>query len=213
MGYNYFGKLESNFTTYINLNKPIIIRCDAENVTKNLTLDMLNQNVGEFAYALIYTARELSKKFHTFVFCGTDEIDFIFTDGNNLKERFSNRKTQKIVSIMSQEVFLAFNHFYKYQSIYFDGKCFNIPFSKIYSYFVYRQKSTYCVNNTYLAKRNLDKFEYCNLSLENICKKLKEKCPNINRDYLYFQKGLIFLDGKMIEFEKYFDKNYIPIID
>jgi len=59
----------------------------------------------------------------------------------------------------------------------------------------------------------LDKFEYCNLSLENICKKLKEKCPNINRDYLYFQKGLIFLDGKMIEFEKYFDKNYIPIID
>ena len=193
MKYNYFGTLEYKFTNYIHLNKPIVIRLDGENVTKNKEIDMLNQDVGEFAYALIMMARILSKKFHTFVYCGMDEIDFIFTDTSGLKERFKNRKVQRLSSIMSQEVFFIFNQYYKYESIYFDAKCFNIPFSKIYSYFIYRQKSAWCVNNTYVAKRHLKKIDYADISLNEICEKLEKKCPEINRDYIYFKQGLIFL--------------------
>ena len=103
--------------------------------------------------------------------------------------------------------------FYKKNKIYFDAKTFNIPMEKVYSYIEYRQKSAFCVNTTYLAKRNLRKSDYVNIPLSMITPKLNEYVPYINKDYQYFQKGILYLNGHLIQLDDYLAKNQIMIID
>lgn len=213
MGYNYFGMIEDLYCSKISFFKPIVIRFDAENITKNKEFNILDVSIGDFAYALINTARVLSETYKTYVFCSTDEIDLIFINDTFLHKRFKNRKTQRISSIMSQMLSEVFHSFYKKNKIYFDAKTFNIPMEKVYSYIEYRQKSAFCVNTTYLAKRNLRKSDYVNIPLSMITQKLNEYVPYINKDYQYFQKGILYLNGHLIQLDDYLAKNQIMIID
>ena len=197
MGYNYFGMIEDLYCSKISFFKPIVIRFDAENITKNKEFNILDVSIGDFAYALINTARVLSETYKTYVFCSTDEIDLIFINDTFLHKRFKNRKTQRISSIMSQTLSEVFHSFYKKNKIYFDAKTFNIPMEKVYSYIEYRQKSAFCVN----------------IPLSMITQKLNEYVPYINKDYQYFQKGILYLNGHLIQLDDYLAKNQIMIID
>lgn len=206
--FNYFGMLESKYNRYINWDKPFVVRFDGVNVTKNLDIDMLDVNIGGFAYALIHTARILSKIYHTFVIVESDEISIIFQDTICLKNKFSSNKVQKISSIFSQEVFKIFNSLYSGNTIFFDAKSFNIPSEKIESYIKYREKSAKCVCHTYLAKRYLKKYMYAKQPLHVIIENLDKYCE-IPHNYQYLNQGILYFNGKYTTREECFSKSYI----
>lgn len=211
MGFNYFGMIEDIYSTKISTKKPCAIRLDGKNVTKNLNIHMFNENQGGFAYALIETAKELSKRYHALVFVSTDEIDLIFYDSKFLKDKFNSTKTQKISSLISQETFYLFNNKYNYGDIYFDARTFSMPEDKTTSYIKFRIKSTYAVSNTYVAKRNLPVKQRHRVPLKKVCKLLDNKCPNINRHYEYFESGFLFFNGQKVDKDKLLEHNILNL--
>ena len=203
MGFNYFGFMQDKYSTNISTSKASIIKLDGKDVTKNLNINMFDNNDGGFAYALINTAKYLSHKYNALVFVSTDEISLLFCNSKELESIFGTTKTQKISSLFSQDVARFFNTQYKgYSYIYFDAKTFCIPYEKIKSYINYTQKNTYCVSNTYIAKRCLPKSLRHNVSLDTLCNNLENVKINIDRECEYFKSGLIFFKGKKINREK-----------
>lgn len=210
--FNYFGMIEDNYCRYIGFNKPLVVRFDGVNITKNLNINMLDVNPGGFAYALINTARIMSEKYRCFAIAESDEISLVFAEPSMLKRKFSSNKVQKISSIFSQEIFEVFNTIYNGDTVYFDAKTFNIPFDKIESYIKYRQLSAKCVCNTYLAKRYLAPKYYRRRTLTDIIKNLDEHCEKTHH-YEYIMQGILYLNGKYITRESYFSNEYLTIID
>ena len=202
MRFNYFKTWENLYCKYFDKNKPLVLRFDAVSTTRSTEINIQHQDVGTFSYALINTAKELSLKYNTIVFCGTDEINLILID---IPQIFNNKKVQRISSVFSQEIFQIFNKYYKEKIIFFDGKCFNIPYDKIVSYIHYRQLSTKLVNYTYFAKRHLKKSQYVNQKLSVIETFVNNTDSYV--DYQYFQEGLTYLNGKLINIDDY--QNYI----
>ena len=211
MGFNYFGIIEDIYSTKISTKKPCAIRLDGKNVTKNLNIHMFNENQGGFAYALIETAKELSKRYHALVFVSTDEIDLIFYDSKFLKDKFNSIKTQKISSLISQETFYLFNNKYNYGNIYFDARTFSMPEDKTTSYIKFRIKCTYAVSNTYVAKRHLPVKQRHRVPLKKVCNLLDNKYPNMNRHYEYFESGFLFFNGQKIDKDKLLENNILNL--
>lgn len=213
MTFNYFESIADKYCRYLSFKKPLVIRFDGVNITKNRGIDMLDVSEGGFAYAIIKTAITLSKKYHAFTFVESDEISLVISDSSSIKRKFSSNKVQKVSSILSQEVFEIFNKLYRGDTVYFDAKAFNIPFEKIESYFIYRQKSALCVCSTYIAKRHLSYDKYCDLKLEQIIHNLDTYCKDIPHDYEYVKEGIIYYDGYYIDREDFFADNYVMLVD
>lgn len=209
MGFNYFGLIEDKYCYNVTLKKPIIVRLDGKGITKNLQINMLDESYGGFAYAMINTARDISEKYNALVSVSTDEINLIFYDSLVVYEMFKSTKVQKISSLISQEVFAIFNSYYKGNTVFFDARTFNVLDNKIKSYISYRSKTTFCVCNTYVAKRTMPVKDRHGVPLEKLCSILDERYPNIKRDYEYFKSGFIFFKGYKINKDKLLECDFI----
>lgn len=150
---SYFGMIEDKYSCKVSLNKPIIIRLDGKGVCKNSAINMYNDSIGEFAYALKITAREISKRYHCLVLISSDEISMIFLNSNVFYNKFNSCKCQKSSSLITQEVALLFNHHFKGNFIFFDARTFNINEDKVASYITFRTKSARNVSIHYIAKK------------------------------------------------------------
>ena len=199
MRFNYFKTIEDKYSCKVSLEKPIIIRLDGKDVTKNPSIDILSTEKKSFSDALKFTAKYLSLKYNCIVICSTDELSCIFLDGNEFKKRFKSNKCQKSSSLLSQEVFLIFNKYYEKSIIFFDARAFNIPRDKIVSYIKYRVISAKNVNITYLSKKAFPYILRKNkkmIQLENML--LNTRFSSIlNQEYI--NKGYIFFNGEIID--------------
>lgn len=194
--FNYFGMIEDRYSYNVTLKRPTVIRLDGKGITKDLKTNMLDENPGGFAYAMINTAKELSKRYEALVAVSTDEINLVFYDTEVLYNKFGSTKVQKISSLISQEVYSIFNNYYrKGKPVFFDARTFNILDEKIKSYIKYRKSCTYVVCNTYVAKRVMPKKRRHGVPLEKVRNILKKEYSHIEIDYEYFTEGFIFFKG------------------
>lgn len=150
---SYFGMVENKYSCKVSLNKPIIIRLDGKGVCKNSAINMYNESIGEFAYALKITAKEISRRYHCLVLISSDEISMIFLDSSVFYDKFNSCKCQKSSSLITQEVALLFNYHYNGNFIFFDARTFNINDDKVTSYITFRTKSAKNVSIHYIAKK------------------------------------------------------------
>lgn len=205
MGFNYFGFMQDKYSTNISNSKASIIKLDGKDVTKNLNINMFDKRKGGFANSLISVSKQLSYRYNAIVFVSTDEISLLFYNSKSLKPIYNTTKTQKISSLFSQEVARMFNDIYMGEYVYFDAKTFCIPEDKIKSYINYKEKNTYCVSNTYLAKRILPINLRHNLPLNELCTNLKNINLKFDLEDEYFKSGLIFFKGKEVDREHLLD--------
>lgn len=199
---SYFGMIENKYSCKVSLNKPIIIRLDGKGVCKNSAINMYNESIGGFAYALQITAREISKRYYSLVLISSDEISIIFLDNNVFYNKFNSCKCQKSSSLITQDISLLFNNHYNGNFIYFDARTFNIPEDKTLNYITFRTKSAKNVSIHYIAKKYIPFTERKGKKLSEIEHILKEHHSNhfnINDYHLY---GKAYFNGKEVDIKK-----------
>lgn len=202
MKFSYFAMIEDKYSCKISLNKPIIIRLDGKDITKNKSLNIYDESIGGFAYSLRITAREISILYNTLVIASTDEINVIFLDSDIFYDKFKSFKCQKSSSLIAQDVSLFFNNYFNGSRVYFDARTFNVLEEKLISYFKFRTKSTKNVGITYISKRLFPYNERKNKKCIELELLLKNNYPNALYDSDYFNYGEAYYQGKKVSLEK-----------
>lgn len=193
--FDYFKNVENRYKSKISLYRPVVIRLDGKNICKNKEINILDESEGSFAYVLKRTAKYLSFKYKCYVFIASDELNIVFGNPKSLYRHFKSVDTQKITSLIAQEVFYYFNKYFKKQLVYFDARIFVIPQDKFKSYLIYRRNCAMNVLTQYFAKLYLGKEYRINLKLEQIIENLKERCPEYDKRTSYQIEGFLYLNG------------------
>lgn len=207
---SYFYQIQKKYNMRVSTKSPLVIRLDGKNVTKDLSINFNYKYNGSFFDSFEKSAWYFSKKYHAYSLFGTDEINFIFPDPMLLIEDLDPTKvnhSNEIIALFIQYFFDYFNNNYKDNKIFFHGKCFSIPNSKINSYIKYRANSIRNVIITYILKRNNIKIG--NLKLHERIDKCKElgyydQIKNIEFGTLYF-------DSNKLDINEFFKGNKIII--
>ncbi len=203
---NYFFQIQKKYIMRVSKEKPLVIRLDGKDVTKNKSINIFYEYNGGFAYAMKNSAKYFSKRYSCICVFGSDEISFVFPNPNILiddldsdKSNFSN----EIIAIFAQYFFEYFNNLYKGDRIYWHAKCFSIPEGKIQSYIKYRSgiirnvMVTYflLINNINMGNQKLNKkIEKC-MEFENF----KKSSETIN--------GTAIFNGDEISLNKFIEEN------
>lgn len=203
--FDYFKNIENRYKSKISLNKPVIVRLDGKNVCKNKDINILDESNNSFASVLKRTAKYISYKYKCYVFVASDELNLIFCNPRILYKNFKSIDTQKITSLLSQEVFHYFNKYFKQQLVYFDARAFSIPQEKFRSYLVYRRNCAKNVLTQYFAKLYLDKEYRVNLKLEEIEENLNQRCPEFKDRSVYNVEGLLYSNGERFKISELID--------
>lgn len=213
--FNYFKNIETKYKSNISSNKTLIIRLDGRNVCGNKNLNLLDETDGSLSDSMKKVAQYMSEEYNCIVYVGSDEINIIIRNPKIIINKYESQETHKIASLISQEVFLKFNSFYKGPTeIFFDARCFSIPNNKFLSYLKYRYKATINVLTVYFAKNKVPTIKRnVGMSLKNLDKKLR-KYEEYNNRSIYQKEGLSYYSGIKYEtmnlinmFEKYENNN------
>lgn len=202
MKFSYFTMIENKYSCRVSLNKPIIIRLDGKGVTKNKSLNIYSDSIGEFAYSLRNTAKDMSILYNTLVIACTDEINVIFLDTNEFYNKFDSCKCQKSSSIISQDVSFFFNNYYNGNRIYFDARTFNVIDSKVLSYLKFRATSAKNVGVTYISKRSFPYRQRQNKKCAELEDMIRKHNPSSLYDTEYFNYGEAYFKGNRVELSK-----------
>lgn len=197
MKFNYFKNIENKYRTQLSRKKPLIIRLDGHNVTKNPDMKFMGDNT--FTKSLAKAGEDIIKVFNDCkVYVALDEISFIFTNPSEFFERYDDCNTTDCSNLFLLDfVKLFWNYYY---GTNFGVSIFNINSDKIESYIKYRQKSAYNTAIFYYAKRYIPKKYYVGKSLNDVVQYLKENdlLKNIEKDD-------VFLNGKLIQYKDFLD--------
>lgn len=198
--FDYFKNIENKYKSKISTNKALVIRLDGRNVCKNKNINILNENKG-FASTMKIVAEKISSNYGCIVYVASDEINIIIDNTINIIRKFKSSDTQKISSLISQEVFFYFNKFFKEQLVYFDSRCFSIEKNKIMSYLKYRRNCSINVLTQYFAKLYLDKEKRINLSLKELDEILINEVDEYSKRSKYQREGLAYYLGNKLDIE------------
>lgn len=209
---DYFYQIQKKYSMRVSIKEPLVIRLDGKNVTKNKSIDLMNNYTGSFFDALEKTVEYFTWKYNALAIFGSDEVSFIFTNPMKLMEDMSTEKSnhsQEIISVFSQYIYDYFNQFDQHKKVFWHAKCFSIPKEKINSYIKYRSTSIKNVLVTYFLKTK-------NVFISN------EKLPDLEKkceefpDYTKFTKiieGILYYDGNKISMKDFFEGNIVKQID
>jgi hypothetical protein len=197
--FDYFKLIENKYINRLSVSNPIVIRLDGKDVCGNPDVDLLDENIGGFAYALIETGKFFSRKYRCIVYVTTDEINIVVEDANILKNSYKKLEAQKISSLVSQEVFMEFNRHYKGDSVLFDARSFNIYENKINSYLLHRIALGENVLINHFAKGSIPHNERANVPLKILKDKLHDLSYKFRNRSAYQTQGSAFLRGVPIE--------------
>lgn len=209
MWHSYFFGLQKKYNMRVSKNKPLVIRLDGQNVTKDKTINLIDDYNESFYKAICDAAWYFSKKYNCYSIFGSDEISFIFPNPQDLIEEYSPDEksdySNEITSLFSQYFFDYFNNMYKDRKIFWHAKSFSIPSGKINSYVKYRSNIIENVLTTYFLIRN-SSYE-SNVKLEGN----RKKCMKINGFSSLNNRinGELYYCGKKIDLEKFIKNNEI----
>ena len=212
MWIDYFYQIQKKYTMRISDSKPLVIRLDGKDVTKDPDINFLYSHKGSFLYCLKEAAKYFSKKYECYALCGTDEISFIVENPKKLFEDIQSDQayySQEIISVFAEYFYDYFNTLYKPRKIFWHAKCYSISKEKFKSYITYRKKSIQNVIVTYFLKKN----NIRNVGNEKISTRL-EMCKNFSERPLLEKEmfGNLFFNGNQIDMNEFFNGN-IKIID
>ncbi len=205
---SYFKQIQNKYSMRVSFDRPLVIRFDGKDVTKDKSIDLLNYSENTFENALENTVKFFSKKYNCISIFGSDEVSFIFTNPIQLIEDLDNDKynrTNEIISVFSQYFFSKFNDIYSQKKIFWHGKCFSIKEDKLNSYIIFRSKIIENVLTTYFLKRNNIK-DAGKIRLSDkikTCQEYEWYRENITK----IQKGILYLNGDRIDIDEFLSGN------
>lgn len=212
MWYSYFFGLQKKYNMRISKKEPLVIRLDGQNVTKNKTINLIDDYNKSFYNAMRDAAWYFSKKYDCYSIFGSDEISFIITEPLSIIEEYSpddkSDYSNEITSLFSQYFFDYFNSLYNENKIFWHAKSFSIPKEKINSYVKYRSNIIENVLTTYFLIR--EQSFVPNVKLEDN----RKKCLQ-NKDFLSLKnrvKGELYFSGEKIDLEKFIQDNKVEKI-
>lgn len=222
---DFFSKIENKYNIELSKNRPIILRYDARNTTKNTKINLLDENIGTFSYSLKKTAKQISFKYKCLTYVACDEINIIIYDIDKFLKFFKSNYAQEITSTLAQEISHIFHQYYKKKFILFAGRAFSVYKDNINSYLIYRKHTNVSVLTTYYIKKygegniNIYKKSYNdlhNLAINKI-KGYKDR-NNFQKEGICYYNGLEFciediLNSKIEELNTKLNINTTPIID
>ena len=206
MWQSYFLQIQNKYNMRVSTKNPLVIRYDGKDVTKNKSLDLLNNCEGTFINQLEKTVKYFTSKYHCYAIFGSDEVSFIFTNPMIVIEDLDKEKyntSNEIIAMFSQYFFDYFNNLNRNAKVFWHGKCFSINKDKMISYLKFRSKIIKNVMTTYFLKRKdihmgNDKLE----DREEECKKFTEY-----ESLKDIQDGILYFDGKRINLEEFYEGN------
>ena len=210
MWQSYFLQIQNKYNIRISTKKPLVIRYDGKDVTKNKNLDLLNNYEGSFINQLEKTVKYFTDKYHCYALFGSDEVSFIFTDPMLViadldKDKYNT--SNEIIALFSQYFFDYFNNLNKNIKIFWHGKCFSINQEKMSSYLKFRSKVIRNVMTTYFLKRkNIHMGNNKMEEREEFCKKYPEY--DILKE---MQDGILYFDGQRIDLNEFYNGNIVNI--
>ena len=176
--FNRLQKKEQVSRIYLNPNKPVIIRFDGKDITKdhkNYPLTATNGFTYHAFLSGIHLLEDMPGK-KGIVYAGLDEVSIAFTDPMIFWHSFEDSNKDYAMSVLVQRFV---KYFYKYYpEVLFGVSMFNVDNTEdIYEYIHIRQMITSTNAITYLAKDFLPKEEYHDLSTDDILKNLTKTSP------------------------------------
>ena len=209
MWYSYFFGLQKKYSMRLSMTSPLVVRLDGKSVTRDKSINILDNYKGSFSDILTKCAEYFTTKYEGYAIFGCDEISFIFTNPKAIFKDFSSESenySNEFISLFSQYFCDYFNTLFKERKIFWHAKCFSIPQGKIVSYIKHRMKVIANVNTTYFLIKNRMYTDNMNLE-ERIkkCEQIKEysQIKNIeNGTLVYNGKKIIlneFLNGNIVE--------------
>lgn len=217
----FFSKIENKYNIGLNKQRPIIIRLDARNTTKNRNINLLDESKNTFSYALKQASKELSNKYPYFlIYIAADEVNIIVLNTKSLLTKMKSNYAQEISSHIVQEFSHLFHKYYK-EFIIFDSRAFSIYKDNINSYLIYR-KHTNCtvLLSYYLTRiRNVNIFK---MSYEEMFDYGMKNFEDFNKRTSYQKEGIIYYKGFEVFIEDYLQSSLeeidnkfknIPILD
>ena len=205
---SYFKQIQNKYSMRVSFDKPLVIRLDGKDVTKNKSIDLLSNYENSFTNSLEETVKFFSKKYNCLAIFGSDEVSFIFYKPMILIEDLDNDKynrTNEVISVFSQYFFEHFNSLYNGNKVFWHGKCFSISNDKVNSYIKFRSKIIENVLTTYFLKKNNVR--------ESGRIKLAEKIEMCKKYDLYekilkkLENGILYLNGDRIDIEEFLNGN------
>jgi len=210
---SYFFQVQNKYSMRVSLKKPLVIRFDGKNVTKDITIDLLSENKESFPNALEKTAKYFTYKYECISILGTDEISFVFTNPIKViedldKEKYA--KTNEIIALFSQYFFEYFNDIYsRDKKVFWHGKCFSINEDKINSYIKYRSGIIKNVITTYFLKR-MNVVDAGRIKTNEKLAKCKEY-EGYNQ-VKKIEDGILYRNGERIDIQEFLNGN-IKVIE
>lgn len=204
---NYFYNIQKKYSMRLSRSEPLVIRLDGKDVTKNKSINLMDNSSKSFINAMKKTAEHFTFKYNAYSIYGSDEVSFIFPNPELLMQDLdsdSDNHSNEIISLFSQYFFHYFNNFDKNKLVFFHAKGFSIPKEKVTSYIKYRARSIENVMVTYFLKRN-----NANIQDASLAEKI-EKCKTIQGyDAIEtYQKGTLYYNGKEISLEEFLMRKY-----
>lgn len=210
---NYFFQIQKKYSMRLSLAKPLVIRLDGKDVTKNSKINIMDEYKGSFLDALKKTAKYFSEKYHCLSIIGSDEISFIIFDPNiainDLEPSDKTNYSNEIIAMFSQYFFNYFNSIFKLGNVFWHAKCFSINEDKVVSYLKYRSRIIENVLVTYFLKK-----KNANIQDEKLNDKI-ERAAKYN-DYPVLKKiqnGLLYLNGRQIDLKDYIESDKTTYLD
>ena len=201
--YNYFNTIRNKYNMRVSPKKPLVIFLNAKDVTKNKSINLIDNSKDSFLDVAQKTVKYFTKKYNCLAIFALDEVNFIFKDAQSIIDEINNDKTyrtQDIASVFSQYFYEYFNNLNKNNQIYWYCKCYSIPEDKISSYIKYKNKTILKGVTTYFLNKNLIKNSW-QMKLEE-----KIKLCNSNENYEKikpFEEGILYLEGDKIDIKQY----------
>lgn len=216
---SYFYMWQKKYNMKVSTKKPLVLRFDGKDITKNKQINLTYDFKGSFLNTLKQTAVHFTKKYNCYAILGADEISFILPDPmlliKDLDPSDESTHANEIIALFSQYIFEYFNIHFEGENIFWHGKCFSIPEEKLISYLKFRSGIIKNVMATYFLKTYnvpLVPNEKLDLVIKKCCE-IKDYKPQgqVENGFLYFNGDLIDL----FEFEngntKILEENNINI--
>lgn len=206
MWISYFFQVQCKYSMRVSLKNPLVIRFDGKNVTKNKSLDLLNNYKGSFRNNLEKTAEFFTKKYQCISILGSDEISFIFTNPISIisdLDKENCNTSNEIIALFSQYFFDYFNQYNNKAKIFWHGKCFSINNDKINSYIKFRSGVIKNVMTTYFLSKN-------NIRMGNIKKEKRDIECKKTQGYETLediQNGILYFSGDRIDINEFYNGN------
>ncbi len=217
---SYFYMWQKKYNMKVSTKKPLVLRFDGKDITKNKEISLIYDYKGSFLNTLKQTAIYFTKKYNCYAILGADEISFIIPEPmlviKDLDPSDESTHANEIIALFSQYLFEYFNIHFNGDNIFWHGKCFSIPNEKLVSYLKFRSGIIKNVMATYFLKSYnapLIPNEKLDLVIKKCCA-FKDFNPNdqLLNGFLYFNGNLIDL----LEFEngtiKILEENNINIL-